>query len=175
MGVSGREDGQGRGGGRVGKWAGMRWEHRSGRWANGGARKVLASRMRAQCPGRGHGITHKGEVSWMRVWWARRHGRGRGKGGASSTDEGMARGTSAPRMRRAARTVGCAATHALQPAGVDVPGGCGRDNGDGGAGGAAVPHLRCVADACGGRGAGAVAQFMMHALGCMSDGKGTWG
>ena len=27
----------------------------------------------------------------------------------------------------------------------------------------------------GGRGAGAAAQFMMHALGCMSDGKGAWG
>jgi hypothetical protein len=33
-----------------------------------------------------------------------------------------------PRMRRAARTVGCAATHALQPAGVDVPGGRGGDD-----------------------------------------------
>ena len=44
----------------------------------------------------------------------------------------------------------------------------------GGAGGAAVPHLRCAADARGG-GAGAAVQFMMHALRCMSDGKGTWG
>ena len=55
-------------------------------------------------------------------------------------DEGAARRTSAPRMRRAARTAGCAATYVLQPAGVDVPGGRGGDNGGGGAGGAAVPH-----------------------------------
>ena len=58
---------------------------------------------------------------------------------------------------------------------VGVPGGRGGDNGGGGAGGAAVPHLQCVADARRGRGAGAAVQFMMRALGCMSDGKGVWG
>ena len=67
---------------------------------------------------------------------------------------------------------GCMATHALQPAGADVPGGHGRDNGGGGAGGAAVPHLRRAADAHGGHGAGAAAQFVMCVLGRMSDGKG---
>ena len=86
-------------------------------------------------------------------------------------DEGMARGTLAPRMRRAPRMAGCVATHALQPARVDVPGGCGGDDGGGGAGRVAVPHLRRAADAHGGCGASAAAQFMMRALGCMSDGK----
>ena len=60
-------------------------------------------------------------------------------------------------------------------AGVDVPGGCGGDDSGGGAGGMAVPHLQCVADAYGRHRASAAAQFMMHALGCMSDSKGTWG
>ena len=108
MGVGGGEDRQGRGGGRVGKWAGVRWEHRSGQRTNGGARKVLASRTRAQQPGRGPGITHEGAVSRMRAWWAQWHGQGCGEGGVSSTDEGAARGTLAPWMRRAAWTVGCA-------------------------------------------------------------------
>ena len=99
----------------------------------------------------------------MRAQWAWWHARGRGEGGVSSTDEGAVRGMSAPRMRRAARTAGCAATHALQPAGADVPGGAGR---------VAVPHLRHVADVHGGHGASAVAQFVMRALGCMLDGKG---
>ena len=80
-----------------------------------------------------------------------------------------------PWMRMVAQTAGCVATHVLQPAGADVPGGCGRDDSGGGAGRAAVPHLRCAADAHGGHRAGAVAQFMMHMLGCMSDGKGMWG
>ena len=55
-GVDSGEDGQGRGGGRVGKWAGARWEHRSGRQANGGARKVSASWTRAQNHPRGRGV-----------------------------------------------------------------------------------------------------------------------
>ena len=64
-----------------------------------------------------------------------------GKGGVSSTDEGAVRGTSALQMRRVAQTAGCVVVHVLQPAGADVPGGHGRDDGGGGAGWAAVPHL----------------------------------
>ena len=151
-----------------------------GGWANGqaqgGSTEVGGRRMegRGRCRphGRGCSVLDEGMESPMRAWC---HGRGHGEGGVSSTDEGTVRGMSAPRMRRAARTVGCAAMHALQPAGVDVPGGHDRDDGGGGAGGAAVPHLQCVADAHPPRGAGAAAQFMMRALGCMSDGKGAWG
>ena len=65
--------------------------------------------------------------------------------------------------------------HGDTPARADVPGGCGGDDSGGGAGGAAVPHLRHVADVHRGCGAGAAVQFMMCTLGCMSDGKGTWG
>ena len=128
---------------------------------------------RVQRHGRGCSIPDEAMESPARARWARRHGRGHGEGGVSSTDEGAARGMLAPGMRRVAQMVGCAVMHALRPAGADVPGGHGGDDGGGGAGGVAVPHLRRVEDACGGHGAGAVAQFMMHALGCMSDSKGT--
>ena len=107
--------------------------------------------MRAQLLRQGHGITHKGMVSWTRAQWARRHGRGCGEGGVSSTDEDMAREMLAPWMRRVARMAGCTVMHVLQPAGADVPGGRDRDDGGGGAGGVAVPHLRCATDGCMGK------------------------
>ena len=68
-------------------------------------------------------------------------------------------------------------------AGVSVLGGYGGDNGGSGAGGVAVPHLQCAADACGGVEVTELVQwhesslkFMTHVLGprCMSDSKGMW-
>ena len=128
-----------------------------------------ASQTRAQNHPQGHSVTDEGVVGWeaqTKAWQGE---------GVSSTDEGTARGMSAPWMKRAAQTAGCMAMHMLQPARADVPGGHGGDDSGDGAGGAAVPHLRHVADACGGCRASAAAQFMMYALGCILDSKGAWG
>ena len=59
--------------------------------------KGTVSWMRTQCHGRGHSVTDEGTESLMR---AQCHGQGHSEGGVSSMDEGMARGMSAPWMRR---------------------------------------------------------------------------
>ena len=58
-----------------------------------------ASQMRAQRPGGGHGITHEGAVRGVSAARMRAQRGGRWQHGC--------------RMRRAARTAGCMATHAL--------------------------------------------------------------
>ena len=92
------------------KWAAGKAGEWRGEEGVGVMYEGAASRARAQCHGRGRSVMDEGMASQMRAW---NHPRGRSEGGVSSMDEGAVREMSAAQMRRAARTAGCMATHAL--------------------------------------------------------------